>query len=75
MNRLSTARKTISLFLAFILTAGTITVFFPSLSSSFLTEVRALSDYEMMMMMGEYKSKILPYKKMNSFLKCCLHNN
>ena len=60
MNILSTARKTISLFLVFILTEGTTTAFFPS-SSSFITEVRALSDYEMMM--GESKSQYLPYKK------------
>ena len=44
----------------FILTEGTTTAFFPS-SSSFITEVRALSDYEMMM--GESKSQYLPYKK------------
>ena len=43
----------------FILTEGTTTAFFPS--SSFITEVRALSDYEIMM--GESKSQYLPYKK------------
>ena len=46
MNRSSPTaiRKTVSLFLAFILTAGTITAIFPS-SSIFITKVDVLSDY------------------------------
>ena len=54
------ARKTIiSLFLAFILTTGTInSIFSSSLSSSFMTEVHALSDYGLE---DNYKSKYLSY--------------
>ena len=43
MNKLNT----IWLILVFILTAGIITAIVPS--SSFMTEVQALSDYELMM--------------------------
>jgi hypothetical protein len=69
VNRSNTiaTRKTISLFLAFMLIAGTITAFYPS--SSFMTEVHAAlsADYETMLMMNDdnnnYKLKYLPYKK------------
>jgi hypothetical protein len=53
--------KTTSLFLSFILIAGTITAFFSS--SSFTKEVHALSNYELMK--GDYNSKYLQYNKEN----------
>jgi hypothetical protein len=53
--------KTISLFLSFILIAGTIAAFLPS--SSFTKEVHALSDYKPMK--NDYNSKYLQYNKEN----------
>jgi hypothetical protein len=58
----STTRKTISLFLAFMLIAGTITFIFPS--SSFTKEVHAISDYELMKR-DDYNSKYVQYNKEN----------
>ena len=54
-------KSKITLFLAFILISGTITAFFPS--SSFMTDVHALSDYGLME--DAYNSKYLQYNKEN----------
>jgi hypothetical protein len=63
------SKTTSAIFLAFILTTGTITAIFPSsLSSSlsFMTEVHAQSEY---VLIDDYNSKYLPYDKDNNHYK------